>query len=741
MSDLDRELQRLNDLHAPDLTSRIGRPPYGQRPVDGPTTGGRFAALVVAALVAVTGVGFGVTALQPADEPRTGASPDLQERLVFGTLPLPDVPGQIFSVRPDGSGLEPLTSGARSHLSPTVSPDGTKIAFVGFDWDGASDDWHEAIYVMDSDGTNVREIRTAGEPSPVSVTELAWSPDGSSIGFIQRYDPDNGDAPGKLWLMAPDGSNAHRLLDVPVESFAWSPDGARIAYTPVTLVGNRWVTEMWVMDADGGGAAPLTTTDGSPRSPEWSPDGSRIAFLSEDGAARTIEVVGVGGTERTLLVPGDRVNSFAWSPDGSRLVVDRSHETPGTCVLEVLPVGRQGEGEVVMRQLLPDLLDPTATPPDVVMCAASIEWTHLSAPAGEATPEPERDAPVTASPTPHGDAVASGLPEGKTVIVGLWDTNWDGTLTQLRLLQELGEKYASYEDIEVIGVGLGEPDDLSEYLRERYAEGATPGFDPTFDGPHLVQSLGIDAVPATHVVAPSGQIVASIEGGPSGLSDAQQIHAHLAKIQEAVASSAGITPSPDESYRRASQLDAAAPPCPRGAFVDLVSWEHIRAAANELGDGADATEWAAIDQYTVAPDDVTPFVSDVPDGMAFVVTCSPISASELVLTEGDGVFIPREGNVPPSANGAGSTGVEELERIRIAGDNGLTAADAIRYEGAIFTNTTPAEVVVRLQNKIAEVEAEAAGGDSSQAAAAVDDVAYLEALIALVCEQEVSARC
>jgi hypothetical protein len=65
MNDLDRQLGRLDDLGAPDLRSRIGRPPYGDRQTDGPTRDGRVAAIILATVVAVAGIGFAIAGLQP----------------------------------------------------------------------------------------------------------------------------------------------------------------------------------------------------------------------------------------------------------------------------------------------------------------------------------------------------------------------------------------------------------------------------------------------------------------------------------------------------------------------------------------------------------------------------------------------------------------------------------------------------------------------------------------------------
>ena len=63
-----------------------------------------------------------------------------------------------------------------------------------------------------------------------------------------------------------------------VGSPAISPDGSAVLYTRshVDRKNDRWVSELWIVDADGGRNRFLTR--GS--SPVWSPDGTRIAFLA-----------------------------------------------------------------------------------------------------------------------------------------------------------------------------------------------------------------------------------------------------------------------------------------------------------------------------------------------------------------------------------------------------------------------------------------------------------------------------
>ncbi len=63
-----------------------------------------------------------------------------------------------------------------------------------------------------------------------------------------------------------------------------SPDGARVAFVATTLSEERdeYLSNVWVADADGGGA-PRRFTAGPKRDrdPRWSPDGTRLAFVSE----------------------------------------------------------------------------------------------------------------------------------------------------------------------------------------------------------------------------------------------------------------------------------------------------------------------------------------------------------------------------------------------------------------------------------------------------------------------------
>jgi Tol biopolymer transport system component/uncharacterized membrane protein YfcA len=131
-------------------------------------------------------------------------------------------------------------------------------------------------------------VRGEGDGLPLSPTrqisfetsEGTWmsvdvSPDGSTIVF---------DLLGDLYLLPIGGGDSHRLTD----GFTFnaqprfSPDGRRIAF-----VSDRGGSEnLWVMSADGGGAASLSNeADQVFISPEWSPDGTFLV-VSKTGKRR-----------------------------------------------------------------------------------------------------------------------------------------------------------------------------------------------------------------------------------------------------------------------------------------------------------------------------------------------------------------------------------------------------------------------------------------------------------------------
>ncbi len=220
--------------------------------------------------------------------------------------------GDLLLVAPDGSGVTAIRGGDGFDLFPSISPDGTRVAFQ--DRSGADSE----IAVVDVDGSSFVQLT---DNDAFDGSTPTWAPDGSRIAFSSDRDGDS-----EIYVMDAEGSNVVQLTDNDVFDVgpAWSPDGSRIAFAS-DLSGTR---DIHVVDATGGAPTRLTDDASSETGPAWSPDGTRIAF-QRGGDLYVMDADG-SGVEPLAAVSGGSDQGPAWSPDGSRLVFtsdpDGDHE-------------------------------------------------------------------------------------------------------------------------------------------------------------------------------------------------------------------------------------------------------------------------------------------------------------------------------------------------------------------------------------------------------------------------------
>ena len=165
-----------------------------------------------------------------------------------------------------------LIAGAEAH-SPRWSPDAAHIAFRKSD----------TIFIVDADGTNLREI----EGLPDFSSAPSWSPDGSQIAFVSR-----GAVTWEIFTIELGSGRVQQLTRttearISSQGPAWSPDGTKIAFDRV----QDRNYDIYVMDADGSNVQRVTSNDKVDARPAWSPDGQPIVFhYSRDGSSDQPEV-------------------------------------------------------------------------------------------------------------------------------------------------------------------------------------------------------------------------------------------------------------------------------------------------------------------------------------------------------------------------------------------------------------------------------------------------------------------
>lgn len=136
---------------------------------------------------------------------------------------------------------------------------------------GGSDIWS-----IRPDGSHGRQLTK----SRLDDHSPAWNSGGTILSFVRERKGGRQD----VFVMPFHGGAAPYVLIKNAADPAWSPDGTAIAFTR-DVGGNR---DIWIADAGGNGAMPITSDLAADIEPAWSPDAARIVFVSDRVGSRDI---------------------------------------------------------------------------------------------------------------------------------------------------------------------------------------------------------------------------------------------------------------------------------------------------------------------------------------------------------------------------------------------------------------------------------------------------------------------
>ena len=255
---------------------------------------------------------------QPFSLSEPALSPDGRRLAFTELLGTATSTSKIWTVNPDGTALEQLTTYDSFNHHPRWSADGRQIFFIS-DRGG-----HRDLWLMELDDLGRAQPPARPVTVGISIGSFDVSADGRQLSYSKVSERSN------IWSLTIDDQPRH-IADALaltaenhfVEFIDISQDGLWITFDSNRL-GN---VDIWRLRLLDGELRQLTRDPAHDWRPRFSPDGRWVAFYSLRSGHRNLWIVpSAGGPARRLTERADTDWMPSWSPDSSLIAYESSQE-------------------------------------------------------------------------------------------------------------------------------------------------------------------------------------------------------------------------------------------------------------------------------------------------------------------------------------------------------------------------------------------------------------------------------
>lgn len=217
--------------------------------------------------------------------------------------------GDIYSIRPDGSGQRQLSSGPEIDSVPKVAPNGRYVVFER----RATADGPAALYTVGATGGGLRALTSGGNDS-----EATFAPDGKAIVFV-RSTAAGTEVNDDVYSIKPTGSGLARLTRTGViDEFAPRFFAAGIVFSRgESTPGPAAYADIFTMLRNGAKVKEQVAGVGSAYVEDVSPDGRMLIFRREQGL--WAKKIGRTKARKLSQLPDQSKTSSVFSSDGKRV--------------------------------------------------------------------------------------------------------------------------------------------------------------------------------------------------------------------------------------------------------------------------------------------------------------------------------------------------------------------------------------------------------------------------------------